>query len=112
LRQRQRYRHLLFASDFSNAAQLKRNGGGGYAKTVTVFAPKLGEVGVNEDTLHRVLVENPRCFLALVPNSKHQGRRASRQARGYFLSSGLDTSNRICFRISICRSSSVFPAGN
>ena len=38
--------NLLFASDFSSAAQLKRNGGAGYAKTVTVFVPKLREAGV------------------------------------------------------------------
>ena len=37
--------NLMFASDFSSAAQLKRNAGGGYAKTVTVFAPKLRQAG-------------------------------------------------------------------
>jgi hypothetical protein len=36
---------LMFASDFSSAAQLKKNGGAGYAKTVTVFAPKLTSSG-------------------------------------------------------------------
>jgi phosphotriesterase-related protein len=65
--------NLLFASDFSNAAQLKRNGGAGYAKTVTVFAPKLREAGAKEDTLHRILVDNPRRFLAFVPKSKRKG---------------------------------------
>ena len=58
---------LLFASDFSSAAQLKRNGGPGYAKTVTVFAPKLREAGVAEATLHGILADNPRRFLAFVP---------------------------------------------
>jgi phosphotriesterase-related protein len=61
--------NLLFASDFSNAAQLKRNGGAGYAKTVTVFAPKLREAGAKEETLHGILVDNPRRFLAFVPKS-------------------------------------------
>jgi phosphotriesterase-related protein len=62
--------NLLFASDFSNAAQLKRNGGAGYAKTVTVFVPKLREAGVAEETLHRILTDNPRRFLAFVPKQK------------------------------------------
>ena len=65
--------NLLFASDFSNAAQLKRNGGAGYAKTVTVFGPKLREAGVQGDVLQRILVDNPRRFLAFVPKSKRRG---------------------------------------
>jgi phosphotriesterase-related protein len=59
--------NLLFSSDLSTANQLKRNGGAGYAKTVTVYAPKLREAGVKEDTLHGILVDNPRRFLAFVP---------------------------------------------
>src|SRR6516164_1495157 len=59
--------NLMFSSDFSNGAQLKRNGGAGYAKTVTVFAPKLREAGVKMETLHSILVDNPRRFLAFVP---------------------------------------------
>ena len=58
---------LLFASDFSSAAQLKHNGGPGYAKTLTVFVPKLREAGATEDTLRGILVDNPRRFLAFVP---------------------------------------------
>ena len=60
--------NLLFSSDLSTANQLKRNGGAGYAKTVTVFVPKLREAGVKEDTLHGILVDNPRRFLAFVPS--------------------------------------------
>jgi phosphotriesterase-related protein len=59
--------NLLFSSDLSTANQLKHNGGTGYSKTVTVFAPKLREAGVREDTLHGILVDNPRRFLAFVP---------------------------------------------
>jgi phosphotriesterase-related protein len=61
---------LLFASDFSSAAQLKRNGGPGYAKTVTVFVPKLREAGASEETLHSIQVDNPLRFLAFVPRKK------------------------------------------
>jgi phosphotriesterase-related protein len=65
--------NLLFSSDFSLAADLKRNGGPGYAKTVTVFARKLREAGVEELTLHSILVDNPRRFLAFVPTKRLAG---------------------------------------
>jgi phosphotriesterase-related protein len=61
---------LLLSSDFSRAEQLTRNGGAGYAKTVTVFGPKLREAGVSQDTLHAILVDNPRQFLAFVPTRR------------------------------------------
>jgi phosphotriesterase-related protein len=59
--------NLLFASDLSSAAQLQRNGGGGYGKTLTVWAPKLRDAGVNESVLRSILEDNPRRFLAFVP---------------------------------------------
>jgi phosphotriesterase-related protein len=60
--------NLLFSSDLSSGGnQLKRNGGPGYAKTVTVFAPKLREAGMDEKTLHGILVDNPRRLLSFVP---------------------------------------------
>jgi phosphotriesterase-related protein len=61
--------NLLFSSDLSTVSQIKRNGGTGYAKTVTVFVPKLREAGVSEETLHGILVDNPRRFLAFVPKN-------------------------------------------
>ena len=61
--------NLLFSSDLSTANQIKRNGGTGYAKTVTVFVPKLRDAGVSEETLHGILVDNPRRFLAFVPKT-------------------------------------------
>ncbi|MBZ5619058.1 MAG: hypothetical protein LAQ69_10090 [Acidobacteriia bacterium] len=62
---------LLFSSDFSTGGnQLKRNGGPGYAKTVTVFAPKLREAGMDEKILHGILVDNPRRLLAFVPKPR------------------------------------------
>jgi phosphotriesterase-related protein len=64
--------NLLFASDFSSATQLKKNGGAGYAKTVTVFVPKLRAAGVDEATLHGILVDNPRRFLAFVPKKSRK----------------------------------------
>jgi Phosphotriesterase family len=58
---------LLFSSDFSFASDLKRSGGAGYAKTVTVFGPTLRNAGVTQKTLHGILVDNPRRFLAFIP---------------------------------------------
>jgi len=64
---------LLFSSDFSMGGnQLKRNGGPGYAKTLTVFAPKLRAAGMDEKIVQGILVDNPRRLLAFVPkNDRH-----------------------------------------
>ena len=51
--------NLMFASDFSLSPQLIHNHGPGYAKTLTVFVPKLRDAGVKEETLHQILVDNP-----------------------------------------------------
>jgi phosphotriesterase-related protein len=60
--------HLMFSSDFSAANQLKRNNKElGYAKTLTVFVPKLKAAGASDEVLHRIMVDNPRRFLAFVP---------------------------------------------
>ena len=63
-------KNLMFSSDLSSPAQTKRNKGAGYAKTVTVWGKALREAGMNEDTLHMILVDNPRRFLAFVPKTK------------------------------------------
>jgi len=44
--------------------------GPGYAKTPTVFAPKLREAGVKEETVRGILVNNPRRFLTFVPKQR------------------------------------------
>src|SRR6185369_3159862 len=49
--------HLMFSADASS----------GYAKTVTVFLPKLKAAGADEKVLHHIMVDNPRRFLAFVP---------------------------------------------
>ena len=58
---------LLLSSDFANGRMLKKNGGPGIALTVTAFAPMLVKAGVSEAMLRRILVDNPRRFLAVVP---------------------------------------------
>lgn len=62
--------HLMFASDFSSPRDLKKNGGAGYAKTLTVFVPKLKAAGVGDADLHKIMYDNPRRFLAFVPKIK------------------------------------------
>ncbi len=59
--------NLLFSSDISTANQMKRNGGGGYAKTLTVFVPKLRAAGASDEVLRKIMNDNPRRFLAFVP---------------------------------------------
>jgi len=49
--------HLLFSADASS----------GYAKTVTVFLPKLKAAGAPDDVLRKIMYDNPRRFLAFVP---------------------------------------------
>jgi phosphotriesterase-related protein len=49
--------HILISGDASR----------GYARPVTVFVPKLKAAGVDDATLHRITVDNPRRFLAFVP---------------------------------------------
>jgi predicted metal-dependent phosphotriesterase family hydrolase len=49
--------HLMFSSDASS----------GYAKTITVFLPKLKAAGATDEVLHQIMVDNPRRFLAFVP---------------------------------------------
>jgi len=48
---------LMFSSDASR----------GYSKTLTVFVPKLKAAGATDDVLHKIMVDNPRRFLAFVP---------------------------------------------
>jgi phosphotriesterase-related protein len=59
--------NLMFSADISSAAQMKRNGGQGFAKALTVFVPKLKAAGVSEEVLRGIMVDNPRRFLAFVP---------------------------------------------
>jgi phosphotriesterase-related protein len=55
--------HLMFSADASS----------GYAKTVTVFLPKLKAAGASDQVLHQIMVDNPRRFLAFVPKRRRKG---------------------------------------
>ena len=58
--------HILLASDFANAAQLKANWGNGFSTVLVQFVPKLRYHGVPEETIRKILVDNPRRWLAHV----------------------------------------------
>ena len=64
--------NLMFSSDLSSPREIKRNNptGGGYAKTLTVFVPKLKAAGASDEVLHKIMYDNPRRFLAFVPKIK------------------------------------------
>ncbi|HZR23426.1 MAG TPA: hypothetical protein VFA59_07565 [Vicinamibacterales bacterium] len=59
--------NLMFSADISSAAQMKKNGGQGYAKTLTVFVPKIKAAGASDEVLRQIMIDNPRRFLACVP---------------------------------------------
>lgn len=59
--------HVLLSSDFAVANSLKKNGGAGIGQAATVFGPMLLKAGLSATLLHRILVDNPRRFLAFVP---------------------------------------------
>ncbi len=59
--------NLMFSADLSSLAQLKKGGGAGYAKTLTVFVPKLKAAGASDEVLRGIMQDNPRRFLAFVP---------------------------------------------
>ena len=60
---------VLLSSDLGRVQDLKSNWGAGYSTVGTVFVPKLRYAGVKEETLKKILVDNPRRFLAFVPKS-------------------------------------------
>ena len=58
---------LLLSSDFASSVDLKSNWGNGLATTLVQFIPKLRHAGVDDATLRKITVDNPRRFLAFVP---------------------------------------------
>ena len=44
----------------------------GYAKTLTVFVPKVKKAGASDEVLHKIMNDNPRRFLAFVPKVKRK----------------------------------------
>ena len=59
--------HILLSSDQGNVRQFKRYYGHGWASVLMQFVPKLRFAGVPDRTISKILVDNPRRFLAFVP---------------------------------------------
>jgi phosphotriesterase-related protein len=66
-------KNLMFSADLSGFAQTKAGKGPGYAKTLTVFVPKVKAAGATDEQLHTIMVDNPRRFLAFVPKKPRKG---------------------------------------
>lgn len=61
--------NIMLSSDFAQDWNLKANWGNGFSSVVLEFVPKLRYAGVKEATIHKILVDNPRRFLAFVPKT-------------------------------------------
>ena len=59
--------HILLSSDMGNVRQFKRYYGHGWSSVLMQFVPKLRYAGVPEESIRKILVDNPRRFLAFVP---------------------------------------------
>lgn len=60
---------VLLGSDFATEDELKANHGAGFDSAFVVFVPKMRAAGVKEDTIHKILFDNPRRFLAFTPKA-------------------------------------------
>ena len=61
--------HILLSSDQGNERQFKHNYGHGWSSVLMQFVPKLRFAGVPERAIRKILVDNPRRFLAFVPQT-------------------------------------------
>ncbi len=61
--------HILLSSDFANTAQIKANWGNGFSTVLVQFVPKLRYYGVPDETIRKILIDNPRRWLAHVPGA-------------------------------------------
>jgi phosphotriesterase-related protein len=59
--------HLLLSADSTPPPQMKANWGQGYGSVIAQFVPKLRYAGVKDALLRKILVDNPRRFLAFAP---------------------------------------------
>ena len=59
--------NILLSSDFADTTQLKANWGNGFSTVLVQFVPKLRYRGVPDETIRKILVDNPRRWLAHRP---------------------------------------------
>jgi predicted metal-dependent phosphotriesterase family hydrolase len=60
---------ICLSSEFANQKYLRKNGGPGYGMILKTIVPRLRHAGVDEATLHKILVDNPRRAIAFVPKT-------------------------------------------
>ena len=58
---------ILLSFDFANTTQIKANWGNGFSAVLLQFVPKLRYFWVPEQTIKKILVDNPRTWLAYEP---------------------------------------------
>lgn len=58
---------ILLSADFANTTQIKANWGNGFSSVLIQFVPKLRYFGVPDETIHKILVDNSRQWLAYRP---------------------------------------------
>ena len=58
--------NVLIAHDVCTPPQLQKNGGGGYTYIATVIVPGLKAKGISDETIGKILVDNPRRVLTFV----------------------------------------------
>jgi phosphotriesterase-related protein len=60
---------ILLSCDFASSFDLKANWGTGFSAALVQFVPKLRHAGADEATIQKIVVDNPRRFLAFVPGA-------------------------------------------
>jgi phosphotriesterase-related protein len=81
----------LLEAGFADHLVLSADASSGYAKTITVFLPKLKAAGVSDEVLHHIMVDNPRRFLAFVPKRPRRPTRPKAASLG----AGLSAAGRV-----------------
>ncbi len=61
--------HILLSSDFANTTQIKATWGNGFSTVLVQFVPKLRYFCVPDESIHKILVDNSRWFLAFEPTA-------------------------------------------
>jgi phosphotriesterase-related protein len=57
----------LIEAGFADQIMFSADASSGYSKTMTVFVPKVKAAGASDAVIHKIMVDNPRRFLAFVP---------------------------------------------
>jgi phosphotriesterase-related protein len=61
---------VLVAHDICTKAQLAKNGGGGYTYIATMIVPALLAKGISDETIRKILIDNPRRALTFVAGQR------------------------------------------